>query len=330
MKTIGYSVRLVSTLVAITTVALILSGATHPVSLSPTTSRTTSSILRPSFLNSRSVKVGGFDPSSERRRRILSGLTIGLGLPALSSSFNGWNGNIAEAMTRLNMDEQSVVKVFDKNTPSVVFITAFRDAQDQLTLDRQEYPSSAGSGFVWDMDGHVVTNLHVVDGADNVEVTFMGTMTMAAKVVGVDPDTDLAILKLIPSSQSTISSQQPPTTVSLQPSSTGGGDANPTGTVKGKSGNSQDHMHFLKPVLFGDSKDLRVGQNVYAIGNPFGLDHTLTRGIISGESLIKSALKKPKCPIITKYSSPPHTLASSPGALVHVEITRNASLNKFT
>eukprot|EP00468_Gymnochlora_sp_CCMP2014_P000779 CAMPEP_0167740938 /NCGR_PEP_ID=MMETSP0110_2-20121227/573_1 /TAXON_ID=629695 /ORGANISM="Gymnochlora sp., Strain CCMP2014" /LENGTH=379 /DNA_ID=CAMNT_0007624923 /DNA_START=325 /DNA_END=1463 /DNA_ORIENTATION=+ len=170
------------------------------------------------------------------------------------------------------MDEQSVVKMFDTCTPSVVFITSYRNAQDQLTLRQENYPSSAGSGFVWDKEGHVVTNLHVVDGADSVQVTFMGTVSIDAKVVGIDPDTDLAVLKLLPSAPEFRSS--PPTAShNAAPASS---------TSKKAPSKPYDHSSFLKPIQFGDSKNLHVGQSVYAIGNPFGLDHTLTRGIISG------------------------------------------------
>jgi S1-C subfamily serine protease len=124
--------------------------------------------------------------------------------------------------------------------------------QDQLTsLYQQVSPSvvavqvmssnggSLGSGFVFDTDGHIVTNYHVVEGADQVEVDFVSGFKIYGTVVGTDLDSDLAVIKV---------------------------DA-PT-----------DELH---PVSMGDSNALQVGQTVVAIGNPFGLNGTMTIGIIS-------------------------------------------------
>jgi len=236
--------------------------------------------------------------NSAARRQILRGIGLGAAAPLLCGKFGGFNFGGADATTRLTMDEQSVVKMFDTCTPSVVFITSYRNAQDQLTLRQENYPSSAGSGFVWDKEGHVVTNLHVVDGADSVQVTFMGTVSIDAKVVGIDPDTDLAVLKLLPSAPEFRSS--PPTASQasgqmFDDAEYEEGDAEmpflkasemqrapASSTSKKAPSKPYDHSSFLKPIQFGDSKNLHVGQSVYAIGNPFGLDHTLTRGIISG------------------------------------------------
>jgi S1-C subfamily serine protease len=98
---------------------------------------------------------------------------------------------------------------------------------------------ASGSGFVIDKDGYIVTNNHVVDGADKVEVKFIDGTTVRAKVVGTDPDSDLAVIKV---------------------------------DVKSS---------LLQPVELGDSSALIVGQQVFAIGNPFGQEWTLTGGLVS-------------------------------------------------
>jgi S1-C subfamily serine protease len=115
-----------------------------------------------------------------------------------------------------------------------------------------EIPQGTGSGFIWDSSGHVVTNFHVVKGSDRAEVTLSDGSRWKAELVGVEPDKDLAVLKI---------------------------DA-PADKVRG--------------LALGTSRDLQVGQKVFAIGNPFGLDQTLTTGIISGlDREIKSISGRP-------------------------------------
>ncbi|KAK6928335.1 PDZ domain, partial [Dillenia turbinata] len=141
---------------------------------------------------------------------------------------------------KLQSDEIATVRLFQDNTPSVVYITNLAAKQDAFTLDVLEVPQGSGSGFVWDKDGHIVTNYHVIRGASDLRVTLADQSTYEAKVVGFDQDKDVAVLRI---------------------------DA-----PKDK----------LRPIPIGVSADLLVGQKVYAIGNPFGLDHTLTTGVISG------------------------------------------------
>jgi len=119
----------------------------------------------------------------------------------------------------------------------------FNIPQDQLPQD--QYSSGLGSGFVWDTNGHIITNNHVVSGAEKIEVTFSDGTILNADFVGADPDSDLAVIKV---------------------------DA------------SKD---LLKPVQVTDSNHIRVGQLAIAIGNPFGLEGTMTVGIVSalGRSL---------------------------------------------
>ncbi|XP_075506914.1 protease Do-like 1, chloroplastic [Primulina tabacum] len=141
---------------------------------------------------------------------------------------------------KLQSDELATVRLFQENTPSVVYITNLASRQDSFTLDILEVPQGSGSGFVWDSQGHVVTNYHVIRGASDLKVTLADQSVYDAKVIGFDPDKDVAVLHI---------------------------DA-----PKDK----------LRPMPIGVSADLLVGQKVYAIGNPFGLDHTLTTGVISG------------------------------------------------
>jgi S1-C subfamily serine protease len=135
-------------------------------------------------------------------------------------------------------DERNTIGIFRALAPSTVFVTQTRLVLDFLG-DAQEVPAGSGSGFVWDEDGHVVTNFHVVEGARSLTVTFQNQKTFDATVVGVEPRKDIAVLKV----------------------------AAP--------------RDLLKPVVVSQHVSLEVGQKAVAIGNPFGLDHTLTTGVIS-------------------------------------------------
>jgi len=135
-------------------------------------------------------------------------------------------------------DERSTIELFRQSTPSVVHITRVGLVQNGLSL--QEVAEGTGSGFLWDEQGHVVTNQHVVDEASGAFVTLADGSDWRATAIGSAPDYDLAVLRI---------------------------DA-PVG--------------ILRPLLIGSSHDLQVGQKVFAIGNPFGLDQTLTTGVISG------------------------------------------------
>jgi 2-alkenal reductase len=134
-------------------------------------------------------------------------------------------------------EEQHLIKLFEATAPSVAYITTQVVARRGFFV--QEVAQGAGSGFVWDEKGHIVTNNHVVEGAQKVQVQLDAGRTYDARVVGTAAQYDLAVVKL---------DQVPP---------------------------------GLKPIAIGTSKDLRIGQNAYAIGNPFGLTRTLTSGIVS-------------------------------------------------
>ncbi|MBK7871869.1 MAG: trypsin-like peptidase domain-containing protein [Saprospiraceae bacterium] len=139
----------------------------------------------------------------------------------------------------LNSAEVATIQLFEKASPSVCFITTSNVRRDYWSRDVTEIPRGSGSGFVWDKEGHIITNYHVIQGADRATVTLSDRSTLQATLVGVAPEKDLAVLKIE--------------------------------TPKNK----------LIPIPLGTSDDLRVGQSVYAIGNPFGLDQTLTTGIVS-------------------------------------------------
>ncbi|MCZ6645772.1 MAG: trypsin-like peptidase domain-containing protein [SAR324 cluster bacterium] len=136
-------------------------------------------------------------------------------------------------------DEDNNVEIFKAVSPSTVFITSKQLRRDLFTMNVFEIPRGTGSGFVWSRDGIVVTNAHVIEGADSIMVSLADNTSWEAKVVGVAPSKDIAVLKI----------NAPP--------------------------------EKLKPLPIGDSDMLQVGRKVLAIGNPFGLDYTLTTGIIS-------------------------------------------------
>jgi S1-C subfamily serine protease len=141
---------------------------------------------------------------------------------------------------KLGADEQATIDVFSKFSRSVVHITSLETRRDRMSLDVTEIPQGTGSGIVWDQDGHIVTNFHVVQMGDRASVTLNDGTTYAAQIVGTAPDKDLAVLHIDAPAQK------------------------------------------LLPLPLGQSATLRVGQKVLAIGNPFGLDQTLTTGVISG------------------------------------------------
>lgn len=137
-------------------------------------------------------------------------------------------------------DEKATIALFKRSAPSVVHITTLRVRRDPFSLDVLAIPQGSGSGFVWDKQGYIVTNFHVVETAGAAKVTLADRSEWDALPVGVARDKDLAVLKI---------------------------DA------------PEDRLF---PIQLGASADLQVGQKVFAIGNPFGLDQTLTTGVISG------------------------------------------------
>ena len=136
-------------------------------------------------------------------------------------------------------DEQNNIEVYRTLSPGVVFIRSTSYARDFFGF--VEPQEGSGSGSILDQQGNILTNHHVIQGAQRLSVSLGGQKEYQARVVGSDPDTDLAVIRLIDK---------------------------PVGA--------------LTVVPLGDSDKLAVGQKVLAIGNPFGLDRTLTTGVISG------------------------------------------------
>jgi 2-alkenal reductase len=134
-------------------------------------------------------------------------------------------------------DEQAVVNLFEQSAPSVAYITT-ETVQTNIFLQSQ-VSEGAGSGFVWDTQGHVITNNHVIEGARRVFVQLDAGDPIEAQVVGRAPEYDLAVLRLARVPRN------------------------------------------LRPIPIGSSRDLKIGQSVFAIGNPFGLQRTLTKGLVS-------------------------------------------------
>jgi S1-C subfamily serine protease len=139
----------------------------------------------------------------------------------------------------LAQDEQTTIELFRNASPSVVYITPVTLLRDRFSLNVFEIPKGTGSGFVWDDEGHIITNFHVIEDANTARVTLADQTTWDARLAGTDPNRDLAILRI------------------------------------------KAPRNRLQPIEIGTSTGLQVGQKVFAIGNPFGLDQTLTTGIIS-------------------------------------------------
>lgn len=140
----------------------------------------------------------------------------------------------------LSEDEKTTIEIFREASPCVVHITTLAQRQDLFSFRATEVPEGTGTGFIYDDAGHVVTNYHVISRAKGARVMLADNSTWTARLVGFEPDKDIAVLKI---------------------------DAPPGRLTK---------------VAIGESANLQVGQKVFAIGSPFGLDQTLTTGVISG------------------------------------------------
>ena len=140
--------------------------------------------------------------------------------------------------------EEEQTNIFEKSISSVCFIsTEYTSMADKYNLNKDDLPKGVGTGFIWDKKGHIITNFHVINKVDKAFVTITdknnNKKTYIAKLTGVDPDTDLAILKIdAPSSE-------------------------------------------LQVINYNPDIKTRIGQFAFAIGNPFGQDHTFTTGIVS-------------------------------------------------
>ena len=142
-------------------------------------------------------------------------------------------------LRELAEEERATISLFERASPSVVYVTSLARQRDFFSMNVQEIPRGSGSGFIWDRQGHVVTNFHVIEGGSNWQVTLSDQSNWDAEVVGYAPEKDLAVLRI------------------------------------------QAPQNRLPPLPLGNSDNLKVGQAVFAIGNPFGLDQTLTTGVVS-------------------------------------------------
>ncbi len=138
----------------------------------------------------------------------------------------------------LAADEKSTIELFERAKGSVVFITTTQLVRDFWSRNMFSIPRGAGSGFVWDADGHIITNNHVVQGGE-AKVRLNDGRDYSARLVGASPAHDIAVLRI------RVPERQP------------------------------------AALPIGTSSDLKVGQKVFAIGNPFGLDWSLTTGVVS-------------------------------------------------
>jgi S1-C subfamily serine protease len=134
----------------------------------------------------------------------------------------------------------TVNEIYKRDAPGVAYIKAdiVQQTQSVFGLPQQQQSTATGSGFLIDEEGHVLTNAHVVEGAKNVEVQLGNGDPQSAEIVGTDPSTDVALLKV-------------------------------------------DNTDGVSPLPLGESEEVQVGDPVVAIGNPFGLDRTVTSGIVS-------------------------------------------------
>jgi S1-C subfamily serine protease len=139
----------------------------------------------------------------------------------------------------LYLDEKQTIKIFQEASPSVAFISTKVNVRDFWNRSVYSVPKGSGSGFVWDDDGHIVTNYHVIENASEANIRFNDGKSYQASLMGASPQHDIAVLKI------------------------------------------SSFINKKSPLKIGTSSNLQVGQKVFAIGNPFGLDYTLTSGIIS-------------------------------------------------
>jgi S1-C subfamily serine protease len=139
----------------------------------------------------------------------------------------------------LGADERATIRLFEAAKSSVVYISTVERVLDVWSRNIMTVPRGTGSGFVWDDEGHVITNLHVIEGAAEANVRLSDGRDYPAALIGTSATHDIAVLRIrVPSNRPT-------------------------------------------PIPIGTSHDLQIGQKVFAIGNPFGLDWSLTTGIVS-------------------------------------------------
>ncbi len=138
-------------------------------------------------------------------------------------------------------DERNTIDIFSKISARVVNVSNLRYARvGFFSFDVTEVPVGTGSGFIWDDNGYIVTNYHVIQNSDRLTVSFKNGKTLPARIVGAEPRKDIAVIRVKP-----------------------------------------DGLQAFQALPLADTSRLQVGQKAVAIGSPFGLDQTLTKGVIS-------------------------------------------------
>jgi S1-C subfamily serine protease len=184
------------------------------------------------------------NPTRSRTSLLVAGLVaalgLGAGLGATAFAVLSDDGStvvrevtVEDSEPAASADGLSIGTIYERAEPGVVEITTTGVVSPLGGTQAQ------GSGFVYDEDGHIVTNEHVVNGANSITVRFADGSTRKARLVGTDRSTDLAVVKVNASAS------------------------------------------FLEPLLLGDSSEVEVGDGVVAMGSPFGLEGTVTSGIVS-------------------------------------------------
>ncbi|MCG8649353.1 MAG: S1C family serine protease, partial [Pirellulales bacterium] len=185
----------------------------------------------------------------KRRLNLAWILMVLLVLALVMPTIRWWLGSGVSGQPRpvtprgeLSKLEKSTSELFRNTSPSVVYINTRARVANRFSRRVFEVEAGTGSGFVWDEQGHIVTNYHVIQDASSAQVVFYDQSAYEATLVGYAAEHDLAVLRVRPPQQ------------------------------------------LLRPVLIGESNNLVVGQSVFAIGNPFGLEQTLTTGVVSAKS----------------------------------------------
>ena len=168
-----------------------------------------------------------------------AGIPLSTAAPAQAQAPSGRGSIPPRPEPDLQDEERATIELFERASPAVVYITSIAVRRNAFSLNSTQIPQGSGSGFIWDRQGHVVTNYHVIANANAAQVTLSDQSTWDARYVGGAAEKDLAVLKI------------------------------------------NAPANKLTPLPVGRSENLRVGQSVFAIGNPFGLDQTLTTGVIS-------------------------------------------------
>jgi hypothetical protein len=196
-----------------------------------------------------------------------------------------------QPVSALDQEESKRIAIFERASPSVVFLDTYTERRDTFSSNVMEVPLGSGSGFIWDDKGHIVTNYHLVRNSQTAQVAIL---TSAKDRKGLPADS-------VPAVQPYSTSMRPTSVVSV--GSPGGNYMRSfyKATVVGVDPTKdiavlkvEAPRSLLRPIAVGTSKGLKVGQQALAIGNPFGLDHTLTLGIISGTGReVRSPIGRP-------------------------------------